>query len=112
MPCRVHALLPRGAAAPAVSRAELPERHRGVRAAALGPGARAGHLPRPAGECFLGSDSQGNGKILLCLKAFSFFVLLFVCKKKIIKLGQVKLWLAVQRNHNGYDGASLLGAIF
>lgn len=109
--CRVHALLPCGAAAPFVGRAELPERHRGVRAAALGSGASTGHLPCPAGECFFGSDSQGNGKMLLCL-CFSLFFFYCLFARKLMELGQVKLLLVVQRNCNGHDGASLIMAIF
>lgn len=76
--CRLHALLPCGAAAPPVGRAELPERHRGVRAAALGSGAGTRHFPGPAGERFFGSDSQGKGEMLLCL-SFSFFLSFIVC---------------------------------
>lgn len=75
---RMYALLPRGAAAPLVSRAELPERYRGVCAAALGSGASTRHFTCPAGECLLGSDSEGNGKILLCLN-LSFFFSFIVC---------------------------------
>lgn len=52
------------------------------------------------------------GKYFFVLKLSLFLFYCLFAKKKIIKLGQVKLLLAMQRNRNGHDGASLLVAIF